>query len=787
MVSTSKILTVSYGTFSCTLEGFDDAFDTMKAIAEYFRDLAADDRYFGAEPPTPDAEMLARIAEKEISRRVNAREEAGKIVLRAETALELPQAAATEPAGAPAETPAMADEAPERPAEETPDDQLAPEVAEEPAAEPEAPADELPAAAAPEVEIAEEAESEDAAEAAAETGDAVQDDADADLAIRTAMASLRAEAAPEERQTEEEALAAEPVETEPAAAAVAEPDSVAEKLERIRSVVEKTGQAYPDDYSEDEHAQSFLTDTARELDAVLAADDAAEPAIRDAAEAEPEAPEADASAGEPESPAAAEFSAPADKAGTDDEDIAGGIAAALSQATADDLTATTRAEDAEDTEDAGAAPDMAEIEAGPDTGLQEKSAPETAEDTLAQLLADAMPDATEPEAEARPEPVAEAAADETAEADSLSEPLVLTGDVQIVDEEPAAAEGERPLRARVVKMKRADFEAAIAGGQIEEDLEEDELAAGGSGLSPEEEADLQRELAEVEAELGMDTAFDAKTDDAIAATDAEAEPEAEAEAAERGGRDTVADDENEKPAGARETRGIERLRTAAAERDVSRLFDETDTQLEEPESTRRRSAIQHLRAAVAATKAEKRAVSRLVEEPDEEPDEDAYGPDLDSVVRPRRPMPTTERARSRRPAETRPAPLKLVAEQRVDTPREPVRPRRVTAAQAAAAATAQVETAGGFSEFAEQIGATTLSELLEAAAAYMADVEGREQFSRPMLMGKLKEVELEDFSREDGLRSFGHLLRQGKLQKVKGGRFSVTDQTEYREEARSAG
>ncbi|MBA83952.1 hypothetical protein ACSSNL_02845 [Thalassobius sp. S69A] len=596
MVNTSKILTVSYGTFSCTLEGFDDSFEMMKAIAEYFRDLAQDDRYFGAEPPTPDAEMLARIAEREAARRVDAREEQGAIVLR-------PSA---EPAAAVAAQPEVT--------------QPAPVI-------PQAPAAEQTAAPAPVADPIQEAAHPE------EQPDEEMLDAGIPDEGMPAQETLA-----QELLAEELSIEAPATEDAPAAPAFDE-ESVAAKLSRIRAVVSRGKDEQPPapDYSEDQHAEDFEDDTAASIATALR---------------EPEAPALDL-------------------------------------------------DDMDDLDDLENEPLEFDVAAAED--------PQLAED------------------------IAEAS------------------------ETPAEAE-EPPLHARVIRMKRTDFEAALAEGQIESD-------APTPVLSDADEAELLQELAEVEAELNL------------TADPAPAEPP----------------EEELTSIFAEDTQEIEEApaHTGKAETDVGRLMDKAAEEMDRPDGAHRRSAIAHLRAAVQATRAETEAGGGLNRGDDSL---NAYRDDLNRVVRPRRPRPATgadQDHEPRRPA-MKPAPLKLVAEQRIDTdtPAEAavVRPRRVSVHDAEEQTPAPDGEASSFVEFAQQAGVKDLSELMEAAAAYMSYVEGRQKFSRPQLMNKARQVEEYRFSREDGLRSFGQLLRQGKIEKLKGGRFTVSDDLiGFKPDARAAG
>ena len=65
MTGSNKTVTVSYGTFTCTLKGFDIPFNTMHAIVEYFRDLAAESRQSAAGDPGPEPDALLAIARLE--------------------------------------------------------------------------------------------------------------------------------------------------------------------------------------------------------------------------------------------------------------------------------------------------------------------------------------------------------------------------------------------------------------------------------------------------------------------------------------------------------------------------------------------------------------------------------------------------------------------------------------------------------------------------------------------------------------------------------------------------
>jgi hypothetical protein len=58
-------------------------------------------------------------------------------------------------------------------------------------------------------------------------------------------------------------------------------------------------------------------------------------------------------------------------------------------------------------------------------------------------------------------------------------------------------------------------------------------------------------------------------------------------------------------------------------------------------------------------------------------------------------------------------------------------------------------------------------------------VQKRDAFSRPQLMANVAAAMPGDLPREDGLRSFGALLRSGRLSKLRRGQFVLSQQSNY--------
>lgn len=690
MVQNNKVLTVSYGTFSCTLEGFEDSFGAMKAIAEYFRDLAADDRYFGAEPPQPDADMLARIAQREVARQVEARADGAEIHLRAAQPDAVPSAP---PVAEPEVAPVAEREVTATPvaiSQPAPQPDPVVETVEEPVAE--ATQDPI-TEAGPEAEDDSVSAQDDATDSAQEaeltgepTAEAVEETAAADT-LPEAPAALEAE--------EGEALLEDVTPAPSDSASTPANDSIAAKLQRIRDVVARGSNEEAEDYDEDYTSESQSD----------------------------EAPEAAAI------------------------DIASVLAEELSEASDDVLSETD--------EEAAHVLDHLDL-----TGSVESA--KAAEDLDLEEFQD----------------------DEAQDEDSLfgglgDDDIATEEDTNILEDAPAPEETTAPLRARIIRVKRSkvaeeDAEPAVAATSEEEPT---------TSLSQEDEAELMAELAAVEAEL-RDSA---EPEDDIAEFDEEEDEDfLEEDISEDVHFEDVA--VTEEPILEQEQPVEPRAAApAAAETDVSRLMAAAEEKLDDPENAVSRETYSRLRAAVAAAEVERAAGASM----STEDDGDAYREDLASIVRPRRPEASSGRTPRRPEPAERPSPLKLVAEQRVDTEDSvapaPVRPRRVASVQAAEAEFEDMGAEGGFAAYAEESGAVELNELLEAAASYMSFVEGRDQFTRPQLMNKVQQLESTDFNREDGLRSFGLLLREGKIERTQGGRFTAAGDIGFRPGERAAG
>lgn len=298
---------------------------------------------------------------------------------------------------------------------------------------------------------------------------------------------------------------------------------------------------------------------------------------------------------------------------------------------------------------------------------------------------------------------------------------------------------------------------------------EAETAALADDADDDDDADL--DIVDAEDEVVEDNDDDDEDDDAIAQSVSDV---IGAVTTRLGTDDTDADEEPDVAASPSAQRVVSRTLSPEPEANIGRLMDETDNKLNEDETVRRRRVISQMRAAVAATKAD-RMVTRLVTtEDEEEAEKDLYRGDLSEVVQDV-PSEGTRKANVSAP------PLMLVSSQRVD--------------ESEANASAEVEPASepvqlpeSFAAFVESVGAKELHELLEAAAAYTVFAEGQSSFTRPEIMKRVAHADPTlQLTREDSLRSFGQLLRQGKIRKLERGQFTIDEETRYHPTQRFAG
>lgn len=643
----SKILTVSYGTFSCTLEGFDDTLGTMKAIAEYFRDLSAKDRYFGAEPPALDPEVLANIASRKTSLHVEAKVNDNGVHL---TPCKAPPAAPEPQAAEMAEMPAIA------------------------------PAKDIP-------EQTKLKKAHDNLVVPSSEYDDAQDEALVETAPAYENPVLKQDA------------------SKPGV------ESIAAKLRRIRAVVaakqgsSSTSSIFAEDFQPDPETGQKDSATDKE-DEPAGEDSQTPPAI------EPAGPAQDMDTAKETSPSKPE----------EDE-----MKIALPEA---GFSMEDDYDDFEQDDDEMSVALMLDVVEDAEEDLEEKSV-----------------SGTEPN---------ETKQDAGSQDDILTEPEKKTPVVQPVrPARPKPADTQRPKphssdteSRRETRGKTSNvIETASDPNAIRSAVKS---ILGKTSLSDNDESELLTQLANIEVEEATSPAspsLDRGIDAALRAD--------------------------------RANRVMNEEGGAENEVALDRLLEETNAKLDTSESHRRRSTISHLRAAVAATFADRKL--DLGDEAGNGDGVEPYRSALADVVQPKTANSYAE------PDNSGVAPLVLATDQRVDIENRAKDGLSIVNTPTGGPDELIADNTS-FGDFARKVGATDLPDLMEAAAAYAAYIEGSPYFARPQIMRLVAGFTgKEEFNREEGLRAFGQLLRQGKIVKIRRGQFGIADNTRFKPTTPMAG
>jgi len=693
MGENNKVLKVTYGNFSCRLEGFDDSVETLKSVVAYFHDLAGPTMFDDGTTVVPDLDTLERAVTHEGGANIDYTNDADGIDLRIQSKemADVEEAEATWE-----EVEADTNNADQTAAELEDEDPIDDVLVDEPE-------DDFTAEVEEDIEIEEELEEEvsiddDAHEA---TGD------DAEI---------------------EDAIAED--------ASTAEQDTAADTATDGADAIE----ADADD------SVTFDDEISHEDDADIVAHDA----------------HLDVAASDEDDTYAAE---------ANDADIAEDVEAETAEDT--DLT-----QDDEDT-DVSESPFQLQPEGRVDVAKEDETGPlilgeETAADVKeeADASSEDSPESVADKLQRIRAVVGRGATPEAAD-DSFAEDLS--------ESEPAAApKAANPLAQRLAELAKRNSEMIDADAQI---AAQDQATVTPFQLGKESRVDSEIVKKDVVSEV-ISFAPSETQEESVVEDDTPEEETTESKSTPLVLTDApLTEDDNDDDDNFdlhEEVAKIERELAArpgnelarhglprSVEDAMSRILTQTDVELDLQETRDGRDAFAQLKAAVAATEAARQLGDR--------------GPKTREVTR----MFRDELGAIEEDDASNAASLKVV-----DTTTSGKSTLREVAPLAEAASRlreiAQMTEDNGegedetFGSFIASQDVSDLSDKLEAAAAFLSFVENEADFSRPQLMRVVQSEANEEISREDGLRSFGRLLRQARIVKLPNGRFQVAENTRFR-------